>query len=1052
MMSSSNFIVYKSSAGSGKTFTLVKEYLKLALAQPHNLQKAYKAILAITFTNKAASEMKWRIIKALKEISSGENDFLSNLIAGELKIDNQDLKERASVVLTDILHNYSDFSIGTIDSFTHRIIRTFALDLKLPINFQIETDSDAVFRKVIALLINNLGKDELITNYLVQYTKQQVEENHNWDPEQTLIDFIKEINKEGVAELIEQLAQFDIKHFEQIKTQVFSVIKNYEKVLKENGEKALVLINHKQLKHTPFYQGDKGIYNFYVKLANNTEMAYDKLFNSYVLASLNEDKWYSAKITSVEESAIDSIKHELKQIAETVHEFVVANESRYNVFKLISKNIYAMGLINELAKLTNEYKTEENVLFISEFNERISSVVNDEPTPFIFERLGDRYQHFLLDEFQDTSAMQWQNMLPLIDNSLGNGNMNLIVGDGKQSIYRWRNADVEQFVNLPLVRNKNNNELLQEREAALIRNFKEEVLNKNFRSESTVVKFNNELFEYLSEKVLSDDLKRIYDKQQQEYKNSDGGYVSLNFPDLLEADADETNTNYILRYIQQAVNDGYDYSDICVIVRANKSGNTVANFLIEKGVPVVSADSLLLNNAEEINVILSFLKYISNQRDYVSASVVLTYVYSKGYCDEAQYVVYLRELNQQKSKNLLAIIHECGLHLDVLKLSTANLFDCCIEIIKVLKINTANAQYVRFFLDEILLFSQTHTSNISLFMDWWERRRDKASVIIPEGINAVNIMTIHASKGLEFPVVISPYLEWKIEKTQPIWVGLQDEDIELPVALISTEKKADATVYQAVVEKERQQVALDTLNVLYVDFTRAVDRLHIISPKPKQKLEKNCHTWLYEFAKQKAAFDADKQLLEFGKLLPKSGIHAKKMQLQQLPIETLSFENNEEVIHIKEASLFNSNEEVVKAREYGILAHYILSQIKYATDVEQVIQKAFLSGDLNETEAQKIQKDITELLKIDSIKTYFENTVEVKNEVEILTASGELLRPDRVVINNNTATVIDYKTGKKQASKYHAQMKAYEQALLSLGYTSVKKILLYIHEREVEVL
>jgi ATP-dependent exoDNAse (exonuclease V) beta subunit len=219
-MAQNNFIVYKSSAGSGKTFTLVKEYLKIALVDKHNLAKAYKGILAITFTNKAASEMKWRIIKALKEISLETNDMLSSLIAKELAISKEDLKARAEVLLTDILHNYSDFSIGTIDSFTHRIIRTFALDLKLPINFQIETDSDAVFKKVISTLINNLGKDKLITDYLVQFSMAQIEDNKNWDPEQTLIDFIKEINKEGVGDLINQLNQFHIADFDRIKKQL----------------------------------------------------------------------------------------------------------------------------------------------------------------------------------------------------------------------------------------------------------------------------------------------------------------------------------------------------------------------------------------------------------------------------------------------------------------------------------------------------------------------------------------------------------------------------------------------------------------------------------------------------------------------------------------------------------------------------------------------------------------------------------------------------------------------------------------------------------------
>lgn len=241
-----------------------------------------------------------------------------------------------------------------------------------------------------------------------------------------------------------------------------------------------------------------------------------------------------------------------------------------------------MGLVNELAKLTNEYKNDENILFISEFNERISEVVNHEPTPFIFERLGDKYKHFLLDEFQDTSSMQWQNMLPLIDNSLGNGNMNLIVGDGKQSIYRWRNADVEQFVNLPNINVAVKNDILQEREDALVRNFEGKVLGTNFRSESTIVKFNNTLFEFLSDTVLNDDLKKIYHNQKQEHKKEELGYVSLDFPELGEEDTDSVNTAFVLKYIQKAIEDGFAYSDICVIIRQNRHGNTVANYLIEK--------------------------------------------------------------------------------------------------------------------------------------------------------------------------------------------------------------------------------------------------------------------------------------------------------------------------------------------------------------------------------------------------------------------------------------------------------------------------------------
>jgi len=1045
-----NFVVYKSSAGSGKTFTLVKEYLKLALQHQNNLTKSYKSILAITFTNKAASEMKWRIIKALKEISSESNAFLSQLIAEEIGITTSELKLRAGIVLTDILHHYSDFSIGTIDSFTHRIVRTFALDLKLPINFQIETDSDTVFKKVISTLINHLGKDKLVTDYLIQFSLSQIEDNKNWDPEQTLIEFIKEIHKEGANDLINQLSGYSISDFEKIKKQLKSVISEFDDFLKTNGSRALKLIHEKQLTASSFASGGAGIYNFFVKLNGLKSTSAQDLFGANVNKTLDDDKWYGGKTSISEKATIDSIKHELEIIAKNVKQYLQDNEQRYNVFKLIHKNIYAMGLVNELAKLTNEYKSDENILFISEFNELISEVVNNEPTPFIFERLGDKYNHFLLDEFQDTSAMQWQNMLPLIDNSLANGHLNLIVGDGKQSIYRWRNADVEQFVSLPKINGGYQNTLLLEREKSLVRNFKEEVLGKNFRSESVIVKFNNELFEYLSNNVLTDELKKIYHHQKQQHKPEDSGYVSICFPELGDEDVNVVNNNYTLKYIEMAIADGYQYNDICIIVRKNKHGNLIANYLIEKEIPVVSADSLLLNHANEINVIIAFLKYISNQKDLIAASVIVNYLHKKHYFDEQQSIKYLRELNTGNHKKLYAILTESSLSVDVLKLTSANLFECCLEIITVLKLNDNNPQYVRFFLDEVLSFLQGNTSNISLFLEWWERRSEKASVIIPEGINAVNIMTIHASKGLEFPIVITPYLGWETEKTQSIWIDINEKEIDLPVALINTTKATDNTIYKALAEKERQQQVLDSLNMLYVDFTRAVDRLHIISPKPKKKSIKNCHNWLLSFAETLSHFDASNQILEFGNPIIKDKTNHTKGGLQQLQIKEIALNRNTDVVKIKNSLNYNVTEDLTKAREYGIMVHYILSKIKTKYDVEEVIHQAILSGDVNEAEALKISKDINQLLSIESISGYFDVNTQIKNELEILTESGDILRPDRVIISNNKATVLDYKTGKKNPEKYHSQMREYEKALLNLGYLSVTKILIYIHEQEVE--
>ena len=340
-----------------------------------------------------------------------------------------------------------------------------------------------------------------------------------------------------------------------------------------------------------------------------------------------------------------------------------------------------------------------------------------------------------------------------------------------------------------------------------------------------------------------------------------------------------------------------------------------------------------------------------------------------------------------------------------------------------------------------------------MFLNWWEKRSLKASVIIPEGINAVNIMTIHASKGLEFPIVISPYVNFKTDKTNPIWVNLTEEkeELNLPIALLNIGKKLTTTSYKPLADKELMLVKLECLNMLYVNFTRAVDRLHIISPKPNTNVANSCYTWLIEYALNQPQFDKLENKIEFGELTHKKENAHLQLKLEQLQIPTLNF-NEENPIKIKNSSAFNSSEEVTKAREYGILVHYILSLINSKEDIDLVVEKSILNGEITQLEAELIKKDLKNILINTKISKYFEPNLIVKNEFEILTETGEILRPDRVVIIDNEAIVIDYKTGMRNASKYHSQMQDYKNALLKLGYASVIKIILYIHEKEVEIL
>lgn len=1046
-----NFIVYKSSAGSGKTFTLVKEYLLLVLSHPENLSFSFRSVLAITFTNKASAEMKWRIIKSLKELEQGVNQTLSEIICSELKITNHELASRSGIVLSQILHHYSDFSISTIDSFTHRIIRTFATDLKLPVNFQIETDTNYVFGKIVSLLLNQLGKNKTLSQYLVHYSINKVEENKSWDLESGLLEFIKELYNEGRSSIIESLQQFDLEHFNAVNKKISERLKHYESTLHINGTKALALIKNNGLSESDFYQGNKGIINLFKKLSDPSKLFSEALENSFVRATLEDDKWCAAKISSEQQNKIEHIKYDLKRITEDSLKFIKEHESYYALHILIKKNLYAMGVVNELAKITTQFKSEENILFISEFNEKISEVVAHEPTPFIYERLGDKFKHFLLDEFQDTSTLQWQNILPLVDNSLSNGWFNLLVGDGKQSIYRWRNANVEQFSNLPKIIGSDENAILKEREDSLKRHFENRQLDKNYRSRAEVVKFNNSLFDFLSEKFLHDEFKNIYHHQAQKYNEDSGGYVTIEFPETPKHEKDPVNFQYTLKHIHQAIENGYQYQDICVIVRNNKAGNAIANFLIQQQIPVISSESLLLKNAIEINLIISFLKFLSNEKDLVSASSVINYLFHIHFITEDQYTGYLKDLNLSKQKNLFDIFSELQLPIQKEKILTKNLYDICIELTEVLSLQERNQTYIRFFLDEVLSFLQSNTSNLNLFIDWWDRRSETASVIIPEGANAISIMTIHKSKGLEFPIVIMPYLNWKTHDIEQLWVPIQDTDIDLPMAMIDTSNLASITIYSEQAERERQFQILDNLNLIYVGFTRAVECLHIISPTTDKENENYVSSWLKSFVLHHPNYSSEFNALIIGQLTKKTSSFSLSGN-EIYDLNPIHFNTSHEAIELKGSSKYHLSNDVEKAKAHGILIHYILSQIKTLEEIPEKINKSVVQGDLNQQDAINIQLNITDLLSFPELSVFYKSGLDIRNEVEILTETGEVLRPDRVIIQDNRATIIDYKTGKKNPSKYHAQMKSYELAMNKLGISDVKKILVYIDEKSIETI
>lgn len=1039
-----NFVVYKSSAGSGKTFTLVKEYLKLALGDPKKLGYNFKRILALTFTNKAAAEMRIRIVKALTNICEGKTSELDKMLCKDMGIDQTELKARAHVLINNMLHHYSDFAVSTIDSFSHKIVKTFAHDLGLSVNFNLEMDTSEFYNKVVAQLISEIGSDQSVTDLLKEFVINNLDDDQSWDPEKSMQEFARLLQKENSVGHVKGLASLDDAKRAELKEKLESEIKSYKKTIKEKGQEALHLLEKQGLSDEDFSYKKSGPQSFFRKCV------VFELDDSTVriVEAIEKNKWYGKEAEPGIKAKIDSIAPELNRLGKELLDFITKNKAKYTLYDLINKRIYPILLLNKIQNITNELKEEEQLVFIEEFNTRIFDLIKNEPVSFIYERLGDRYKNFLLDEFQDTSTLQWQNILPLVENSLADGNFNLLVGDGKQSIYRWRNANVKQFALLPELEGAKDSLLLAQQQEALKRNYKQEDLNVNYRSRSTIIKFNNALFDHLSSTRLTDPFNRIYEGQKQEIRNSATGYLTItNQPqqsDLLE----EFVLGSTFQWVTKTLANGYVYKDICILTDSNKKGSSIANYLSKKGIPVVSNDSLLLSNCAEINALAAFFKYIQNGKDHVSASVILNYLLSVTKINLQQFHSSVSGIS---TRGLYKTLAELGITISETEVQTKNLLDIAIYFAERLGMNTIStaAIYLRFFLDEVAKFMSSQNSNVSEFNIWWEKRSRESSLIISEDLNAIKIMTIHKSKGLEFPVVILPFCNWDTAKESEQWVQLKDDDLPIESAYLKLNKNTRTAGFSEEVEAEDQEKTLDNINKLYVAFTRAVDELHIISSMSTKSTRKTVDHWLRAFIDSGNLLKQANGYLELG--TPAKPTHETKKINDIIELNSLDISSELHSVKIK-GSFLSGSELTEGAKQKGIVMHYVLSKIKLVEDIDNALLDAVLGGLISISEQQDYKSTIIQLIEKTELKTYFDPAKKIYTEKEILMDTGEVLRPDRIVIWDNQACIIDYKTGKENTSKYQRQMKDYELALEKMGYQNIKKLLVYVEDfRVIEV-
>jgi ATP-dependent exoDNAse (exonuclease V) beta subunit len=604
-----SFSIYDASAGSGKTYALVKEYLKIILVAKRN--DAYRNILAITFTNKAVHEMKSRIIGSLSAFALPEPDNkaldLMEHLSQETALSVIEIKTKAQQIIKHIIHNYAAFDISTIDKFTHKVIRAFAHDLNLPVTFEVTTDTESLLTEAIDAIIAQAGEDETLTKLLVDFTMEKTDDDKSWDISREIHEIGKLIQNENNREEIAHFHDKTIAEFVAIKKKLIAATQVLEKENADFADKALALIDSNGIDVKSFSAGH---------FPNHLQGIKDGKFNS-TLKKYYEFEDIKINKTAKDRAVIEQIIPDLLQLLALIYK----NFEQRDFYKAFLKNITPLSLLNTVSNELAKIQSEQNVLSISEFNAIIHREIQNQPAPFIYERLGERYRHFFIDEFQDTSEMQWQNLIPLIDNATSSEIDNekgtlMIVGDPKQSIYRWRGGKAEQFIALSKDQNPFNNP-----EKKLIH------LDKNYRSYSQIIEFNNEFFKMLSGEFTNLDYKDLYENHSHQHRNNKlGGYVNISFiPKIDKKDSNEdqeddmdksslylrATLNTILKVVQQ----GFEYKDIVILTRKRSHGIEVANYLTEQGIPLLSSETLMIQNATEVRLIIYLLKYLKNNAD-----------------------------------------------------------------------------------------------------------------------------------------------------------------------------------------------------------------------------------------------------------------------------------------------------------------------------------------------------------------------------------------------------------------------------------------------------
>jgi ATP-dependent exoDNAse (exonuclease V) beta subunit len=1043
-----SFSIYKASAGAGKTYRITGEYLKIILSEIKN----YRTILAVTFTNKAAGEMKSRIVEELNKLASGNNSNYIDELTEHLNVNKDQLKDRASKVLRHLIHDYGRFNVKTIDSFFQEILKSFTRETGLSFGFEIELNNTIVLEQAVDILIKEVDTNKELSGWLSEFAISRIKDGKNWDMRQELISLGKQLFVESFQTNNEIFdTQFsDKKLIDEYLNDINGITDKFENKMDEYTDSVFNTLKASGIPVKDFKYGDKGFISFFNRAKKRAYDNPSKRVLSYI------DKPDTVGKTN---AATDIFTEQILPILKSAIEYQENNLAMYNSANVIKKNTYSLGVLSDIRKKIKEIESDKNIFLISDVGIFISRIIENSDIPFIYEKAGNILKYYIIDEFQDTSTVQWSNFRPLIENSIGDGNKNIIVGDVKQSIYRWRNGDWR---------------ILGERAE---QDFGDEIVNLhnleyNWRSKKNIIDFNNFFFskattilqtdfnsfmidssEDLSE--YSHKLKNMYSHSYQKTggKDNTGGKIELK-----GYNKDITKTDRVIDTVDKVKEllKLYNPEDIAVLVRTKSEGKLIADALIKESQSadkdnkfnVISNESLFLTNSTLIRFIIGLMRKYTLPEDLPNEQdIVVNYNILKN-SDLNQDQLFLDSTNQ--IENIEEVIFDKN------KPNGSTLpTEMVRTVLSKIDISTKDRVYLHTFTDILNSFCTRNTPTLSAFIEWWDTRGYDKSIQLPEETSAVRVMTIHKSKGLEYKAILIPFADWRFEPNASmkniLWCKSDTEPFnKLSLVPIQYSKSLLNSIFSKDYIEERFNSMADAYNMLYVAFTRAKDYLYVGYEESTDKIqtvgnlisffvnaqESFPHIDDNEYSDIFSIADNEESVFSFGdvKSEKSDSIENDVQNNHKLKIKSIASEYT-----LNNMDLFKSD----KATQ-GELMHNILSDISEEADLERAVNK--YSTTIEQLKLSHNDIKTTLMNAIESVKSYgwFNSTNTVLNERDILAGIDKLKRPDRIILNGDNAEVIDYKFGDKESDDYKDQVNEYCKLLKKCGIEETKGYIWYI--------